>query len=283
MKPWWERWPGRLEYEINKLRESGVRCELDKDALSYGIVKLDLLLVLSGEELNLFVVFPDIYPYTRFEIYAPDLNLEHHQNPFHKNLCMIGMSSVNWRFSDTVAEFLSSRLPKVIETGTSSDPSAVKNLEEQQAEPITYYYPYFPDTVVLVDSSWFIDPTLNGGIIELKVTHGKASGDQYILSAVKDRSRKIITGAEPELISLYSNQIEGKWIRCKNPIRENDPLLFYKHLVAQDKSLKPPKWQYINKKTVAIIGVLFPEEVAWRDSKDGWLFLLFKKGGKRTR
>lgn len=280
MKPWWERWPERLDYEITELQKAGIQSELDRDSFRKGVVKLNLRHTVNGQEQDFIVIFPDVYPYMRFEIYAPDLNLEHHQNPFQKNLCMIGRSTANWRVSDTVAEFLLSRLPKVIQAGASSDPLEAKNLEELQGEPITSYYPYFPNAVVLVESSWSIDPAVSGGIIELGVDRTLTLEIHCVICTVKDRANNKIAEAAPELVNLYPNRILGRWVRCQNPILKNSPNLFYDQLVIQDKSLLPPIWQKFGKRKVAIIGTLFPEEVSWRKQKDGWLFLVLDQGGK---
>lgn len=283
MKPWWECWPGRLEHEIAELKKAGIPCERDEDAFNKGIVVLNLRHTVNGKEQKFFVVFPDVYPYIRFEIFAPDLNLEHHQNPFQKNVCMIGRSTANWHTSDTVAAFLLSRLPVVIQAGTSSDPKEAKHLEELQGEPITSYYPYSPNSVVLVDSSWSIDPSVDGGILELGIDRTLRSGLHCVIRAVKDRTKNIIAAAEPELANLYPNRIEGRWVRCKNPILENNQNQFYRQLVAHDRSLEKPKWQKLNMRKVAIVGALFSEEVAWREKKDGWLFLVLDRGGKITK
>src|SRR5579864_9007258 len=41
--------------------------------------------------------FPDFYPYVRPEVYATTLDLERHQNPFGKNLCLLGRRSDVWQ------------------------------------------------------------------------------------------------------------------------------------------------------------------------------------------
>lgn len=279
MKPWWEHWPGRLEYEVGELNKSGIHCDLDKDAFGKGIAKLNLRHTVDGEEQKFIVIFPDIYPYMRFEIFAPDLELEHHQNPFSKNLCMIGMSSENWRISDTVAKFIISRLPKVLKSGKSSNSLEVKNLEEHQGEPITFYY-HFEGSAVFVDSSWIIDSAINGGFLEIGIDKRLNSGIHCTLCSVKDRDRNIIVKAEPQLLELYPDRIEGKWVRCQDSILEKNPNSYYERLAAIDGSLKNPKWQNLKKRKLAIIGALFPEEVAWREKKDGWIFLVLDQYGK---
>ncbi len=280
MKFWWERWPGRLEYEISELTNASIRCELDKNTFSRGIAKLNLRYTVLGKELPFFVIFPDIYPYMRFEIYAPDLDLEHHQNPFQKNLCMIGRATENWHLTDTVAAFLRIRLPAVIQAGSSSDPLEAKNLEELQGEPVTSYYPYFPNSVVLVDSSWSIDPAVNGGMLELGIDRALTSGLHCTVRTVKDRKNKILAEADPKLAKLYPNRIEGRWIRCQEAILEHDGNRFLEQLMASDRTLANPKWQKLGKRKVSILGVLFPEEVAWRQKRDGWLFLVLDLGDR---
>lgn len=282
MKYWWERWPARLDYEIDKLRKAGIQCELDADAFNSGIAKLKLRYTFDGSDHSFVVIFPDVYPYIRFEVFAPDLDLEHHQNPFDKNLCMIGRSTANWHTSDTVADFFISRLPQVLKAGRSSDPLEAKELEELQGEPLTSYYPYFPNSAVLADSSWSIDPLVSEGILEIGMDRRSRTGLRCVICSVRDRSGNVLAEAKPELSNLFPDRLEGKWIRCRKPILEADPSRFYQQLVAHDRSLGRTKWHKLNKRRIAIIGVLFPEEVAWREKKDGWLFLVLDQGGKIT-
>src|SRR6266436_7634143 len=95
LRPWWERWPGRLEYEKSALEEAGIHYELDAPAFESGKVILHLKVPLNEDLVRIDAHFPDVYPYTRFELVAPDLDLPHHQNPIAKNLCLIGRASVS--------------------------------------------------------------------------------------------------------------------------------------------------------------------------------------------
>src|SRR5437773_1043048 len=94
---WWNRCPGRLPYELQKLAEAGIECNIDQATFEAGVVEMTLKHSLPSGPLALRARFPAFYPYQRFELYAPDLALPHHQNPFAKNLCMIGQASENWR------------------------------------------------------------------------------------------------------------------------------------------------------------------------------------------
>jgi hypothetical protein len=279
MKYWWDRWPGRLDFEIDQLIKAGIACELDKGLFQEGIAKLNLKHNVNDKEQDLFVIFPDVYPYLKFEIFAPNLNLEHHQNPFQKNLCMIGMSTKNWKTNDTVAEYILSQLPNVLQAGNSSDASMVKNLEEPQGEPVSFYYNYFPNSIVLVDSNWSIDRSIKSGILELCVDDKSESGIHCAVKTVRDNQNNMIAQTDPELMKIYRQHIIGRWIRTDKPILENNPGQVLELLKLRDRTLVSPnpKWQPLQKKTIAVIGVIFPEEVAWRENKDGWFFIVIEK------
>lgn len=279
MKPWWEKWPERLKYELAELQDAGIYCEMDEKAFMKGIVVLNVRYEIEGRVLDLVVRFPDVYPYMRFEIYAPGLNLDHHQNPFEKNLCMIGRATANWYTSDTVAKYIISRLPKVIQTGESADPAIVKQLEEAQGEPISYYYPYADNHVVLVDSSWSIDPSVDRGILKLGIDRSNHNGLNSAILAIMDNDKNILAQAEPEISDLYPDYVRGKWVRSQQPIIENNPNSFFEHLVEFNRTLNIQKKQMLLNKRF-VIGVLFPEEVSWREEKDGWVFFYSAEEGK---
>lgn len=280
MKPWWERWPGRLDDEINRLKAAGIETELNQSCFDKGIAVLNLRYPVKGQVQNFDVVFPDVYPYMRFEIFAPQLNLDHHQNPFAKNLCMIGRRTANWHTKDTVADFMINRLPQVIRAAESVDYDSVKDDEEIQGEPITNYYTYSPNQVVLIDSSWIIDPSIKKGFLKIGVDKTDHDKPKFAVLAVMDHQNDIVVEAEPEILGLYTDHIVGKWVRCQQPIVENNPKLFLKQLAQLDKTLVNEK--ILIATSTFIIGVIFPEEVSWRKNKDGWLFLVAQRRNKKV-
>src|SRR5215213_8372033 len=84
LRPWWERWPGLLERELRTLAEAGIIYEVDEEARARGFIRLRLTVVVGGEELSLVATYPDLFPYVRFDVRAPDLDLPRHQHPFTK-------------------------------------------------------------------------------------------------------------------------------------------------------------------------------------------------------
>lgn len=281
MQPWWERWPGRLEYELAALDALGIPYERDEDALRRGAIKLKVQPTVEGVVLDLVAIFPDLYPYFRFEVYAPDLTLPHHQNPFEKNLCLLGRGTHNWRTQDTLAEFIQTRLPTVLQAGESNDLQEVDQLEEHQGEPFSDYYRYQKDTLVLIDSSWSLNPEVTQGDLLLGLDQDGAVLRGAVLEVTA--GSQILAQADSALRDSYSTTIRGRWVRVQEPIRENDGGRFVDTLKREYPHLTQGLWQKNGEVRIDVIGVVFPEEVRWRDTADGWVFSVRIKEAKGSK
>lgn len=139
----------RLQWELEALAEAGYVYEAPP--ITEGVFTITVTATVGGQNHHLEVDFPELYPYFRFEVRAPDLSLPHHQNPVTKNLCLIARPTDQWRVSDTLVAFLKERLPKTITAGTATDGSGVDEVD--QAEPITTYYPTTSEAIILIDGS----------------------------------------------------------------------------------------------------------------------------------
>jgi molybdopterin/thiamine biosynthesis adenylyltransferase len=274
LKRWWELWPGRLEDELSALEDAGVQFEYDRSALQRGKIVLHLKVTLSGKPLRLEARFPDVFPYTRFEIIAPDLALHHHQNPIFKNLCLLERGSHNWEVTDRLADFIINRLPLVIKAGTSEDSSIVGDLEVHQAEPTSDYYPYLQDALLLVDSEWRLDNTIEDGELLIGIGGPLERHLRGAVIEVRDKKGIAVAQADGALRALYSKTISGVWLRCKTPPIVQNAQAAYVSLTRQFRSAKNAQWQQIADGRIQVIGIVFPEEVAWRRSGDGWAFLV---------
>lgn len=275
--PWWELNPGRLEYELDALARAGIACEKDEGALAHGIIRLKLRVDVAGELIPVEVTFPDLYPYFRFEVYADTLDLGHHQNPFGKNLCLIGRETYHWNTNDTVAGLLQQQLPTVLETGRSADKETALGQEHQQAEPIGVFYPYQPSMVVMppgcvvpghIDQGTFSvatngpqgpppDHFIRGGLVNLRSQHGDLLGE-----------------VDPWLLRAFTgDRLQGSWLRTSEPIRHTDLNDFMRAIFRQFPSAQSAPANRVNKGWLQIWGIVFPEEVDWRESGDGWVFV----------
>lgn len=272
-QPWWEKYPERLEFELRELEQAGIPYEVDEARKAEGKLVVTLFHTLQGNESKLIATYPDEYPYFRLDVRAPDLALARHQNPYDKNLCLLGRSSVNWRpREDTLARFVLEQLPKAIESAQGGDDT----LEERQGEPISEYYPYQSITV-LVDSAWEIPAEATEGLINLG-TEGKYSLRTAVLE-VHDRQKNLLFEAAKEIKERYPTSLSARWVRIQSPIFQKDPKTFYEELCILHPHLRNHEWVYSERedKHFEIIGVTFPEEVGYKTDGNGWVFLYVER------
>lgn len=275
MKTWWEKHPGRLEFEIQELEAAGILCELDTTAYAEGAAVLHLVADVAGyPRLKLKAIYPDFYPMMPFEIVAPDLTLPHHQNPFEKNLCFLDNPGENWRPSqDTVARHIQDRLPYVLEAGFSDQKN---NLESPRSEPISNYFKYSPDSMIFFDSSWSVIPDAKCGKLVIGINEFLTeSMFRGAIREVHDDDNDVIAEAAHEIIETFQKKLIGRWVRFDRPPASRELKDIFEDAVAMDNRLR--KLQNNPQKfldTVDVIGILFPEETKWRENGDGWLFIV---------
>jgi hypothetical protein len=272
--PWFERWPARLDKELQALGAAGIPHRIDEELRARGILVLHVRPTVDSQELPLVAAFPATFPYTRFEIQAPWLDLKHHQHPFSKTLCLIARGTVNWRESDTVAGFLRDRLPRVLQAGRSDERAEVESIEEHQGEPFTDYYDYQTGAMVLMDGTSALDPAVTYGELIVGVQEDAGPVLRGVVLTIRDRSGRVVASADPALGALYPKKLRGRWVRRRQPIRRNDAEGFHAALVSEFSRLARPEWQLVRGWKIDIVGLVFEDELAWRETGDNWIFLV---------
>jgi len=276
---WWEKWPERLEFELRCLVEAGIAFRFDEQARAAGIVKLLLHHRVNGEDLDLTAIFPDLYPYFRFEVQAPSLTLKRHQHPAGGTLCLIGRATANWSSSNTLAGAITGQLPSVLKAARAPQDSASATIEEHQGEPATDYFPYANDLAILVDSDWSVRRDFSRGLLTLGIKadfrNRSAPRLQAIVKQVKDSAdTTTLAQADSDLASCFEEEIQARWVRlgAPPPLLAPDDLV---HLLSiSDANLLQPEWRAVGGGRIDVIGVVFPEEVGYQTTADGWLFVL---------
>jgi hypothetical protein len=279
---WWNRWPEVLEREKTALQAERISFTEDGPALANGVMQLNLVLPSEMGGHKLQVVYPDYYPYFRFQVYAPDLTLSHHQNPFEKNLCLIGRRTHWWNTTDTAGGLLRDQFKRVVETGNATDIQAVLGEEEEQAEPFSDHYPFAP-SMILIDGGWTIPKVHQRGHLVVGVFPPQSREKPpalirgAVLEVLSETGDVICSASEAIRRTFSSGPFYGRWARVKAPITEGNHGLFIKALNEQHPNLSPRfnhvQWESGEERWLRFCGVLFPEETAHRKEGEGWVFV----------
>lgn len=288
MAKWWHEHPQRLEWEYKALREAGIRFETDDTAFAAGIARITAWPIINGVEEEFTVTFPELYPFFRFDVKAKNLNLEHHQNPFTKQLCLIGRATQSWDMTDSVAWMLVHQVPKVLAANAAAVVGQAYGYEERQAEPVSEFFPYHPHSLVLVDSSWVLESNEIAGNLVLGfdelTTEGRLS---RLLRAtvvkVLDETGLPLAECDARLEERNNRQGFGRWVRSDKPIMIADAAAFFK--AAERLDPRPNKLEVIrvDEGEIAVRAVLFPEETDYRTSGTGWVVVVRFLGPKTKK
>lgn len=271
--PWWERFPGTLEQELDAFQRAGMPARLNAEWQAAGVIRLEFTYKSDTETIPLYGIYPDLFPYVRPQVYAAELDLPRHRNPFAGNLCLIGRSTEYWSTHDRLADLVADQLPKLLTAARRNvgDPSPVP--EEDQAEPITGYMPWPVGGVVLVDSAWHIPERTTGGTMTLV-----AQATDHSFKACVTR----IAGDGLELVGLrglsgvwdHSRTIEGRWVRLASPPRSFEPDALLRAAVEVNPGVLRPDFRNTGRISVDVVGVAFSEDLRPEVTGTGWLFVV---------
>ena len=301
---WEERWPGRLDFEFQALRDAGIPFDRNEAAWEKGILKLRLQLDIHGREVPATATFPDLYPDFRVRVDAASLDLSHHQSPFGGNLCLLGRRGDQWQPSMTLAHLLGEPLRRVLATGKSGADPATHNWEDPQAEPYSAYYEYFPGSAVFVDGSWEIPAEIRSGtllcglllpgrIANVELKDGSSFPVvRCAVLEVRGPDGGVIVEADPAFREIYPSTFEARWYRRDAPLDAEQPRPAFAEAEAVLPRQLVTTWPSVPAEigTAKLVGILFPEETGHRRTGEGWVFGLLherkvktKKQGRRGR
>jgi hypothetical protein len=272
MKAWWKRWPDRLTFELDELKKIGAAYIILEQNDQSGILRLAFTYSVRGEPIALEVIFPCFYPFTRCEVIARDLDLHWHQNPFIGNLCLLGRSTSNWDTTMTVARLLEEQLPKLLEAARSEDPALAQDREEIQAEPLSAYLPYMPNSIVFVFDDSPIPVELQSGKLDLRLSADTEF--RAVLASVEAQGVTLSKAEQTPFLAKFPKSHASHWYRSSLTPFGLQPEEYVKRLGEAIAAVRNPKWSEFRHGQYEIIGVRIPEEVEWRTIGESWVFIL---------
>lgn len=274
MKYWWDRFSGLEQRELDSLEEAGIAYKKDATAWSKGKLVLHLVLPINildldvhveQEELILDVHYPDTYPFLKPEIFAKEEIFDRHQNPFEKNLCLVGRSTDNWEFNWRIADYLKSQLPKILRINIEGAGTEFSDFnEEHQGEPFTEYLPFKRDGEVFFIGNWRIPDGIQHGTLKIGVLETEPI--RGIVLEVRDDQGKVLEKLSHTNLE-YVNEMVIPWRSLSEALTSNDPNVYLEEIK------KHPDYKARNNRRN--IGVLiFPEEGIWKNETKGWVFIV---------
>ena len=273
--PWWERWPGRLKWELKQLTAKGLQVDIDEASRQRQQVVLRVVAPAAGENHTFTVVFSDFYPELRPQVYCETLELPRHQNPIDKNLCLLDRSTRDWGPKDSVAWLLTERVPKLLQL--LNDSEEMHRAEAPQGEPFTDYYRYRPSSTLFIPGFALELPRkYTSGRFRLRLEPGAGTTPiRALLYQVSDDHQHVLGEAEPQLADNFSEQtIEGRWLRLNEPPRAADAAQIVQFLAEKHPEAATSRFLPTRGRNLDVIGLVFPEEVTQDRYEDAWLLLV---------
>jgi ThiF family len=280
-RSWQERFPGRLQYELNGFAARGLDFSLDEDRRRQtGRIELHGTMTLAEESVEIDVVYPDLFPYLRPEIYAKGLNLDRHQHPYQGNLCLLDRSSRAWKPSYSAAWLVAEKIPYLLELLVAGD-EAMRSAEAPQGEPVTSYFAGMPGTVVFIPEAMEQVPTesrAGSGRIGVAPIEGpRLALRGAIVELVEKRGRKTtrLARAEQRILERFNGpKLPFRWVRLARLPEENTAAGLLEAIAAEQAGFATPRWETVADGDIAIVGAVFSEEVGQGEYEDGWLFAI---------
>lgn len=273
MQPWFEKYPERLDAEVSALDNSGYVYREDPDERAAGRLVLYVQYPLVDEEHELKVRFPDSYPYFPFQISSSTFPDGRHKDPYHGLLCLLKDPLQNWRTSDTLAAYLQNQVATIADI--HKHPEGAGDREAQEAAQATGYFPYMPSSVVFVND-WTIPEEYNSGKLLLGVQNNLDPRNSILRGAVlkvQDAKRNPIASFDENLAERFPKTFSGHWVRLPAPPASADGKAILQEAIEIWPELAKPQF----KGGPDVIGLLFPEEVSYRQYRENWVFVVRTK------
>jgi molybdopterin/thiamine biosynthesis adenylyltransferase len=284
-RPWFERWPDLLAWELERFDQLGLPASVDKKARANGQLIIASEVAFKGEKQAIRAVYPSEYPELPPTLFGEPGLLERHQHWFGGNFCLLPRPLDDWPArSWGAADLISERLRALL-ADSEAGPDQVRANEAPMPEPVSSYFVYALDAAVLFPQA--ISPGGSGGQMRLRraaphllvveeTSEGRATqgflglfpaGKAYggLWKRLEEAPR---AGADPTAIA--------KWIRKEHP-----------NLLERRPPPRPPRSRGRGRPgqpQFEFCALVFPEEgPGVGETRDGWLFLAIDRSAGAER
>lgn len=293
MASWFVRDPDRLNQELAALTAAGIKYEIDEEQKDSGILKLRLAYPHKDTPVALVATYPDLFPYFKPEVEAPDLSLDRHQGVLGKTLCLLGRRTHHWHVTDTLAGILAEKMADVLAYAETGDREAIQAVEEPQGEPLSEAFNGVAPagSYLLFDSSWEVPASVRRGILNIRCRWQKAEKNggedtlQGYIDSITDETGSVLCQWTGPQLGGDFRPARVRWARANRRFVNGWESLM--EAVSDDRDWLISFAQKSTTMRDTCFAVLFEEEVTQDQYADGWLAFQLRqprrKKGRVTR
>lgn len=272
MQRWYERYPSRLDEELSALTSAGYEYQIDADERAQGRIVLRVQYPLGKDAHELTVYFPDSYPYFPFDIVSATFPGGRHKDPYSGLLCLLKDPTQNWRTDDTLASILKTQIAAIVEA--HERPETAEDLEAHEGAQITGQFGYLPGTIVFI-GDWEIPEDHVYGQLRIGrlPSINKNAPLRGAVLAVQDAKGNAIASLDDSLVRRFPNGFKARWGRLPAPPSSIDGEEVLREAMERWPEIKKPKFDG----GPDVVGLIFPEEVSYREYRENWVFVVRTK------
>jgi hypothetical protein len=277
-QPWFERWPDLKAYEETRFKARQFPWREDPELLEQSYLAVDTEVQFRGKPLEINVIYPSEYPELPPHVRSDPAVLSRHQQPFEGGFCLLEHPIESWQPKSWGAADLIYHQLLTLLANSEAGEEVVRKHEAPMPEPVSAYFRYEPNTVVIVPGE-LASPSGDSGRFAIR----EFDSGRFLLTQVDS------TEAAEQLVGLLplKEPLVGKWKRLDHlpeplPGPTGEELKAWveaEHaelLPAKPPPPPPRKRKGRSKRTATrhLIGLVFPEErSATGETRDAWFFL----------
>lgn len=219
--------------------------------------------------------YPDLYPFFRPEVFAPDLELPRHQHPMSKALCLIGRRTSKWFAEDSLAVLLQQQFPRLLPMAAGEGVETVLPFEEAQGEPVSEYYNSEAprESLLLFEGRWSIPADVKDGTFTARIRRvGRVGAPEVTLQGcikeVRTSSGQVLARWDGPTLDGFEEAISGRWLRLAEVPPGNINVLLPALGQKREWLMNEAAWSH--KQHLSLGLLLVSEEVVHQQFADGW-------------
>jgi molybdopterin/thiamine biosynthesis adenylyltransferase len=274
VRAWFERWPDLFRAEREGLEAIGFA--LDAGEFARGRVVFDGCVETDEGPTPLTVVLPASYPFLRPEVYAPQLAIGRHRNPFRGNLCLLDRSTSQWDPGDSARWLVETRVPHLLAL-LAQGGDALREGEAPQGEPASRYLHPGRGAAFVPEAMLHLAAEHDGGSLELRADLLEPDHTRACLTRVLGGAGAgELAVADAALARRFGGtRVPGTWVRLASLADLTGPGAEDVLRAARAApGYREPQWHRHGRERLKLVGVVAAEEATQGADEDTWMFVL---------